>query len=161
MDNVQTEIQIQAPREDVAAYASDPKNAPQWYRNIDSARWLSEPPLRVGSPVAFSAQFLGRTLDYSYEIVELVPGERLLMRTSQGPFPMQTTYTWHDAGDGTGMTLCNSGNPAGSPLLPGPSWALSCAGQCARTWRNSSRSLNPSYRVHSRRSLYPRTHSAL
>lgn len=74
MVNVQTEIHIRAPRTDVAAYASSPDNAPAWYRNISTARWLSEPPLHAGSLLAFSARFLGRTLDYSYEIVELVPG---------------------------------------------------------------------------------------
>ncbi len=83
-------------------YAANPGNAPQWYGNIGSATWLTEPPLRSGSRVAFSARFLGRTLDYSYEVVELVPGERLVMRTSQGPFPMQTTYTWSDARRGRG-----------------------------------------------------------
>ncbi|WP_202813536.1 SRPBCC family protein [Arthrobacter sp. ERGS1:01] len=113
MVDVQTEIHIRVPRADVAGYASNPDNAPQWYQNIDSARWLSEPPLRIGSQLAFSARFLGRTLDYSYEFTELVPQEKLVMRTSQGPFPMQTTYTWSDAGDGTLMTLRNNGEPRG------------------------------------------------
>lgn len=117
MVDVQSEIHIRAPRADVAAYASNPENAPQWYQNIHSARWLSEPPLRVGSMLAFSARFLGRTLDYSYEIVELIPSEKLVMRTSQGPFPMQTTYTWSDAGDGTLMTLRNNGEPKGFTVV--------------------------------------------
>ena len=59
MVNVQTEINIRVPRTDVAGYAANPENAPQWYQNIDSARWLTEPPLRVGSKTAFSARFLG------------------------------------------------------------------------------------------------------
>jgi len=111
--DVQTEIHIRAPRPEVAAYASNPDNTPLWYQNIGSVRWLTEPPLRVGSTLAFSARFLGRTLDYSYEFVEFVPSEKLVMRTSQGPFPMQTTYTWSDAGDGTRMTLRNTGEPKG------------------------------------------------
>jgi len=117
--NVRTEIHIRAPRADVAAFAGNPVNATQWYQNIASVRWLSEPPLQIGSLLAFSARFLGRTLDYSYEFVELVPREKLVMRTSQGPFPMQTTYTWSDAGDGTLMTLNNSGEPHGFSVLAG------------------------------------------
>jgi len=119
MIDVQTDIHIRVSRADVAAYASSPENAPHWYQNIDSARWLTEPPLRVGSQLAFSARFLGRTLAYSYEIMELVPAEKLVMRTSQGPFPMQTTYTWSDAGDGTLMALRNNGEPKGFSVIAG------------------------------------------
>jgi hypothetical protein len=67
------------------------------------------------------ARFLGRTLRYTYELVELVPGERLVMRTSEGPFPMETTYTWESAsGGGTRMTLRNRGEPAGFSKLVAP-----------------------------------------
>lgn len=119
MVDVQAEIHLRVPRADVAAFAASPDNAPAWYRNIFSARWLSEPPLRLGSKVAFTAHFLGRALDYTYEIVELVPGEKLVMRTSQGPFLMQTTYTWSDDGNGTFMTLRNNGEPRGFSVVAG------------------------------------------
>lgn len=119
MVDVQTEIHIRVPRAEVAAFAGNPGNAPRWYGNIASAAWLTGPPLVFGSRVAFSARFLGRTLDYTYEVVELVPKERLVMRTSQGPFPMQTTYTWSDAGDGTFMTLRNNGEPRGFAVVAG------------------------------------------
>ena len=76
--------------------------------------WKSPPPLAVGSRIAFVAEFLGRRLAYTYEISELVPGERLAMRTSEGPFPMETTYAWSDADSGaTRMTLRNRGMPSG------------------------------------------------
>jgi hypothetical protein len=43
------------------------------------------------------------------------------MSTAQGPFPMQTTYTWA-AVDGrrTRMTLRNRGEPAGFSRMVGP-----------------------------------------
>jgi len=77
-----TEAVIARPRAYVSNYAGDPTNAPQWYSNIDSVDWKTQPPLRVGSRMAFAARFLGRRLEYIYEIVELVPGERLVMRTT-------------------------------------------------------------------------------
>jgi uncharacterized membrane protein len=119
--DVVTEITIGCPAEAVAAYAADPSNAPAWYANIASVRWETEPPLRTGSRVAFTARFLGRQLAYSYEITEFVPAQRLVMRTAQGPFPMETTYTWQAAGDGsTRMTLRNRGEPTGFSALAGP-----------------------------------------
>jgi uncharacterized protein YndB with AHSA1/START domain len=119
--DVLTEVEIRRPRAEVAAYASDPDNATRWYRNIKTVEWKTPPPLTVGSRVAFVARFLGRDLDYTYEFEELVPGERLVMRTSEGPFPMVTTYTWEDTADGsTRMTLRNRGEPAGFSKVGAP-----------------------------------------
>jgi polyketide cyclase/dehydrase/lipid transport protein len=119
--DITTAIEIARPRAEVAAYAADAGNATSWYVNIKSVEWETAPPLAVGSRVAFVAEFLGRRLAYTYEIGELVPGERLVMATSEGPFPMETTYTWEDAGDGaTRMTLRNRGEPAGFKKLAAP-----------------------------------------
>jgi uncharacterized membrane protein len=123
--DVLTEIEIARPRADVAAYASDPANAPVWYENIDSVEWRTPPPVAQGTRVAFVARFLGRRLAYTYEIAELVPGERLVMRTSEGPFPMETTYTWSDVPGGTRMTLQNRGEPAGFARVGTPMMARS------------------------------------
>ncbi|UMP02772.1 SRPBCC family protein [Amycolatopsis sp. EV170708-02-1] len=118
--DVRTEIVIDAPRDEVAAYAADPSKAPSWYANIKSVEWETPPPLAVGSKIAFVAEFLGRRLAYTYEVTDFVPGERLTMRTAQGPFPMETTYTWTTEGSRTRMTLRNRGTPAGFTKLAAP-----------------------------------------
>ena len=68
----------------------------------------------------FEAHFLGRRLVYTYEIVEFVPGQRLVMRTADGPFPMETTYTWEPFDEGTRMTLRNRGEPTGFARVAAP-----------------------------------------
>jgi uncharacterized membrane protein len=119
--DVVTETMIRQPVDVVASYVGDPANAPDWYANIESVEWETEPPIQVGSRFAFVATFLGRTLAYTYEVVEHEPGVRLVMRTAQGPFPMETTYTWEQAGvDGTRMTLRNRGTPSGFSRFAAP-----------------------------------------
>ena len=114
MVDILTETVIQRPRTLVAAFSANPDNAPRWYENIKAVEWVTAPPAVLGSKIAFVAHFLGRRLAYTYEIVALDTGVRLVMRTAEGPFPMETTYTWEDAGDGaTRMTLRNRGEPAG------------------------------------------------
>jgi hypothetical protein len=119
--DVHVETLIERAPEAVAAYAGDPTNAPQWYANIRTVDWQTPPPVAVGSRVSFVAQFLGRQLAYTYEVVELDAGRRLVMRTADGPFPMETTYTWERAGNGaTRMTLRNRGNPSGFSRFGAP-----------------------------------------
>jgi ligand-binding SRPBCC domain-containing protein len=123
--DIQTEIKIGRPRDEVSAFASNPDNATSWYENIKSVEWETPRPVTVGSRIAFVAQFLGRRLAYTYEVKEIVPGERFVMSTAEGPFPMETTYIWEDAADGsTKMMLRNRGRPKGfskvaSPMMAG------------------------------------------
>lgn len=118
---VEVATTIRRTPDDVSAFAGDPSNAPQWYVNIRSVRWRTPPPMAVGSRLDFEAQFLGRKLAYTYEVVDLEPGRRLVMRTADGPFPMETTYTWEPVGEAaTKMTLRNRGTPAGFARLTAP-----------------------------------------
>jgi len=124
--DVTTETVIRRPREEVAGYVADPSTAPEWYVNIESVQWKTPPPLAVGSRIAFVAQFLGRRLEYTYEVAAYAPGARLVMRTEQGPFPMETSYEWQTTPEGhTRMTLRNRGTPAGFSSLAAPLMAAS------------------------------------
>jgi len=119
--DVRTQIDIDRPREEVAAFAADPDNAPRWYVNIKQVTWKTPRPLEVGSQFEFVAEFLGRRLQYTYEVKDHVPGERFVMETAEGPFPMRTTYTWTYApGEGTTMELRNDGEPSGFKAIAAP-----------------------------------------
>lgn len=124
MVDVLTEIKINSPKDEVSGYAANPDNAPEWYANIKSAERLPEwknKPIAEGMKIAFNAQFLGKQLKYIYEVTEFIPGEKLVMRTAYGPFPMETIYTWvTNDNHTTQMTLRNKGNPKGFSKLAAP-----------------------------------------
>jgi uncharacterized membrane protein len=125
MVDVETEIKIAKPAKKVAEFAMDPDNATSWYKNIKSVEWKSQKPLRQGSKVAFVAKFLGRTLNYTYKITELIHEQRLVMSTDEGPFPMETTYTFSAInGNETLMTLRNRGTPTGFSRFFAPIMAM-------------------------------------
>ena len=135
--DVVTEIVIARPAAAVAAYAANPSNAPAWYENITSIAWETSPPLRTGSRVAFTARFLGRHLAYTYEVTDFTPGQQIVMRTSQGPFPMETTYSWQIIDDrSTRMTLRNRGEPAGFPKIAAPLMGIAMKRATRKDLRN-------------------------
>ena len=123
VDVVNTVV-INRPVAEVSEYAADPDNAPSWYENIKSVEWKTARPVQVGSRIDFVAQFLGRRLAYTYEVVEFVPGRRLTMRTPGPPFPMETTYTWENQDGATRMTLRNRGTPTGFSAWLAPLMSL-------------------------------------
>jgi uncharacterized protein YndB with AHSA1/START domain len=146
MVDVETEIEIARPRDEVAAYVSDPDNAAAWYEKIERVEWRSPRPVAVGTRLAFVARFLGRRLAYTYEVREIVPGARFVMSTAEGPFPMETTYTWQESpAGGTRMTLRNRGMPSGFSRLAGPFMARSIR----RANRNDLRRLRAILEGHS------------
>ena len=119
--DVETQIEIARPPDEVAAFACEPDNATSWYANIERAEWRTDRPLAVGSRLAFVARFLGRRLTYVYEVKELVEAERLVMATADGPFAMETTYTFEPAtSSGTVMRLRNRGEPSGFSRVLAP-----------------------------------------
>lgn len=119
--DVSTSIIINRPKAEVAAYAANPDNVPAWYVNIRSVEWKTSRPLVLGTLLAFKANFLGRELSYIYEIVEYIPGQKLRMQTTDGPFEMETTYVWETIDAATSrMTLRNRGNPSGFSRIAAP-----------------------------------------
>ena len=97
----------------------------EWYANIKSMQWKTPKPMAFGSRIAFVARFLGKKLEYTYEIAEFIPGERFVMRTADGLFPMETTYAREKVAERqTRMTLRNRGTPSGFSKIFAPVMAF-------------------------------------
>jgi uncharacterized membrane protein len=123
--DVLAEVHVRRPRQQVAAYMSDPANDPEWIGGLREARLLGDPPLQQGARVARVASFMGRRVEYVNEITTLEPGSVLEMRSVKAPFPMHITYTFEDREGGTlvrnhvrgGGGLLSMGSPLFAPLV--------------------------------------------
>jgi len=116
-----SELVLERPPASVSGYACNPENATSWHASVKSVEWKSAPVVHVGSRVALEVDFLGQHLHYTYEIVECVPGEKLVMRSVDGPIPLETSYTFEETRDGhTRMTFRNRGEPSGMSKLLTP-----------------------------------------
>jgi uncharacterized membrane protein len=119
------EVNVRRPREEVAAYMTDPANDPQWIGGLHEARLLGDGPVAEGSRVARVASFMGRRVEYVNEVAALEPGRVLEMRSVKAPFPMHITYTFEDADGGTvvrnrvrgGGGLFSLGSPLFAPMV--------------------------------------------
>ena len=71
--NVQVEVVNNRTRSDIASYAMDPSNDPSWISGIVEVKALTEPPMSRGTQVERVAGFLGKRVDYVFEVVEYDP----------------------------------------------------------------------------------------
>jgi len=118
--DVTAETHIDRPIDQVAAYVMEPANDPRWIGGISEARLLTDPPIGLGAHVQRVARFLGKRIDYTHEITEYDPPNRLVMRSIAGPFPMVIHYHFDQAGDGTDVRVRNQGSTGGFYRLADP-----------------------------------------
>ncbi|GFG53864.1 ATPase [Mycolicibacterium agri] len=115
--DVEVHTTIERARPQVARYCCDPDNITAWCANIQAVHWETPPPLDVGTRIRLTSGFLGRTVEHTSEVAELVAGELLVMRS----LLTETTYRWTDSDEGgTWMTVRNRGEPTAYPGLAAP-----------------------------------------
>jgi hypothetical protein len=81
--DVQSAIVINRPVSEVSRHAADPDDAPLWYVNIKFGRMGDAASSGGGLRVAFVAPFLGRRLPSTYELVEFIPGIRMVTSSAR------------------------------------------------------------------------------
>ena len=117
--DVTAESHIARPREEVALFAMEAENDTRWIGGVSSARRLTDGPTAVGTRVERVAHFMGRRVEYVMEIAELVPDERIVMRSIKSPFPMRVTYSFHDDDGATVARVRVEGGPEGFYKIAG------------------------------------------
>jgi uncharacterized membrane protein len=92
MKPVVVEIEIHRPCAVVWEYMENAEHNPEWLKNMQSATWTTERPIRVGSRYEQVARFLGKEVRTRFEVTELDAGRRITIRSLPGSsFPITIT----------------------------------------------------------------------
>ena len=92
MKPVTVEIEISRAPVDVWEYLVNAEHNPEWLSNMSSCRWITDPPIQIGSRYEQLARFLGRDVRTTFEVSAL-ERERLVTITSLpgSSFPLTIT----------------------------------------------------------------------
>ena len=141
MIDVTVKVDIARSREAVAAFAMEAENDPKWIGGISSAERLTPPPTGVGTRVERVASFRGKRIEYVMDVIDHVPGKKIVLKTVKGPFPMEVTYAFEDRDGGTRAYIRVAGDPGGFYRLAGPLIARGVKKNVGRDLKNLKRLL--------------------
>lgn len=92
MKPVVVELVIKQSCEIVWEYMENAEHNPEWLENMQTAKWTTEPPIRVGSRYEQVARFLGKEVRTSFEVTQLDAGSRIRISSLPGSsFPITIT----------------------------------------------------------------------
>jgi uncharacterized membrane protein len=147
MVDVSTEIIINLPKEKVVEFASDPRNVPNWCTHIKSVEWNNETPLRAGAKLVFNERIMRRPQQHVYEVVEIIPGQKVIMKSQSNGMRMETTVAWQAISENTTcMTLRNRGVPLAFSKSIAPLLKLAIRKASRRNLKQLKRMLELNYR---------------
>jgi uncharacterized membrane protein len=120
MIDVEKSIIIQRPVEDVFNYVSDLAHSAEWQSGLTEVRQITEQPLGVGTRYALVRTFMGRKMEASNEITEFTPNVKVGFKTISGPIPLEASYQFYTAEQGTKLTSKIEMQPKGFISLAEP-----------------------------------------
>jgi uncharacterized membrane protein len=100
MKPVVVKIEIKRPCPIVWEYMANAEHNPEWLRNMQSARWITDPPIRIGSQYEQVARFLGKEVRTTFEVTALEEGHLITISSLPGSsFPITITRQVDPIGD--------------------------------------------------------------
>ena len=92
MKPVTIKIEIGRPAARVWEYLVNAEHNPEWLKNMSSCRWITEPPIGIGSRYQQLARFLGKDVRTTFEVKALEQGQLVTITSLPGSsFPLTIT----------------------------------------------------------------------
>lgn len=107
MRSVEVSEMIERPVDEVFAHLEDPRNELKWQSSAREREVLDDGRIRAVE------QWLGRKIEFLWEVTEHVQNKRRSLKTISGPFKAELTLTVESANGGTRVTVEAAGVPGG------------------------------------------------
>jgi uncharacterized membrane protein len=114
------EVLIARPLDEVFTFVGDVRNRPRWDDSVDSEELTSPEPIGVGSTVRTRLHSMGREYQYTWEIVQHEPPNRMRVESTSGPFPTTLGFEFDEHNGGTRVNASVTGRPNGIMRLLEP-----------------------------------------
>ena len=98
-------------------FVADARNRPGWDESVDSEELTSPEPIAVGSTVRTKMRSRGREYQYTWDIVEHEPPNRMEVESTSGPFPTTLVFEFRPEDGGTRLDASVTGRPSGMMRL--------------------------------------------
>jgi uncharacterized protein YndB with AHSA1/START domain len=113
-------VLIDRPIEEVFSFISDFENEPKWCEEVVETQQTSEGPVEVGSTFIDHVEFMGRTIESTYEILAYERNKSITIETSAGPVPFVATYSFDEDEGVTKLAILAEAEPGGFFKLATP-----------------------------------------
>jgi hypothetical protein len=120
MVKMETSVVINRQIDEVFEFSVESENDALWQSGVLKAEQTSEGPMRKGATFVQVVQFLGRRLEFAFDVTEYEPNRKFGFKTTSGPIPIEGAYTYETVADGSKITMFLEGEPGGFFKLAEP-----------------------------------------
>jgi uncharacterized membrane protein len=96
-------VTIDAPLQVVFDYLVDGQNLPAWDASITECVRIGPGPIEVGTRYRGASKIMGRRIEWTTEVIDLVPGVRAASRSVEGSLRFTIRYEFAETPEGTSV----------------------------------------------------------
>ena len=120
MTRVEVTVTIERPPEEVFAFIADFEKNSLWQAGVQKAWFTSNGPFGVGSTYTQLSRFLGRDIEFHFEVVRFEPNKLVEFKTTSGTFPVHIVRAVEAVPEGSRVQAVIEGEASGLFKLAAP-----------------------------------------
>jgi uncharacterized protein YndB with AHSA1/START domain len=113
-------IVINRPVEEVFAYLTDTTNWSRWNEAVGNVVQTPPGAMGLGTTLRGASEVMGRTMQWSGQILEYEPNNKVVQKMHVGPAEIQASWIFQPVEGGTRLTMRSEGETGGPFSIAGP-----------------------------------------